>query len=109
MLGVRRGLPSFKMMQQILAAIDTHQVVVISGATGCGKTTQIPQFILDSMVLQGNGGACNIVCTQPRRISAIGVATRVAQERAEEVGQSAGYQIRMESKRSESPSLATIS
>ena len=93
MLKQRRGLPSFKMMETILSAIGAHQVIVISGATGCGKTTQIPQFILDQMILKNNGGRCSIVCTQPRRISAIGVATRVAQERAEEVGQSTGYQV----------------
>ena len=57
------------------------QVVVLSGETGCGKTTQVPQFVLDSLIDQGRGGECNIVCTQPRRISAVGVADRVAAER----------------------------
>lgn len=61
---------------------DMLQVVVLSGETGCGKTTQVPQFVLDSMIDQGQGGECSIVCTQPRRISAVGVAERVAAERS---------------------------
>ena len=48
-------------------------------AAGCGKSTQVPQFILEDAVAQGRGGACNIICTQPRRISAVGLAYRVAQ------------------------------
>lgn len=56
-------------------------MIVLSGETGCGKTTQVPQFVLDSLVDQGQGGKCNIICTQPRRISAVGVAERVAAER----------------------------
>jgi hypothetical protein len=62
----------------------------------CGKTTQVPQFILDSF-LKGKGlHLCNILCTQPRRISAMSVAERVADERAEKLGKSVGYQIRLE-------------
>lgn len=65
----------------------------------CGKTTQIPQFILDDS-LGGHGErVANIICTQPRRISAIAVAARVAQERAETLGHSTGYQIRLETVR----------
>eukprot|EP00039_Didymoeca_costata_P003149 m.65483 g.65483 ORF g.65483 m.65483 type:complete len:1368 (+) comp11739_c0_seq1:318-4421(+) len=100
MLKQRRELPSFTRMQEILDTLGNTQVLVISGATGCGKTTQIPQFILDSMILEGNGGRCDIICTQPRRISAIGVAQRVADERQEDIGDTVGYQIRLESKRS---------
>lgn len=46
---------------------------------GCGKSTQIPQFILEEAIAAKRGGACNIICTQPRRISAISLAQRVAQ------------------------------
>lgn len=65
----------------------------------CGKTTQIPQFILDATLSGPAGKVANILCTQPRRISAISVAQRVAQERAEPLGNSVGYQIRLESVR----------
>ena len=87
------------MQAEILAALREHQVLVISGETGCGKTTQVPQFILDDAIRAGCGGACNIVCTQPRRVAAIGVADRVASERLERVGESVGYSIRMEQRR----------
>lgn len=65
----------------------------------CGKTTQIPQFILDESLSGRGERVANIMCTQPRRISAIAVATRVAQERAESLGHSTGYQIRLETVR----------
>lgn len=63
----------------------------------CGKTTQIPQFILDASLNGPAEQVANVLCTQPRRISAITVAQRVAQERAESLGNSVGYQIRLES------------
>lgn len=64
------------------------QVIIISGETGCGKTTQIPQFILESEIESVHGAACNIICTQPRRISAMSVSERVAFERGEKLGES---------------------
>ena len=64
----------------------------------CGKTTQIPQFILDSHLRAGHGGECFIICTQPRRISAMSVAERVSSERVDKIGQSVGYQVRLENK-----------
>lgn len=63
----------------------------------CGKTTQIPQFILDASLQGSPNAVANIICTQPRRISAISVAERVAKERTERVGVTVGYQIRLES------------
>lgn len=64
----------------------------------CGKTTQIPQFILDSYLKEGKGGECFIICTQPRRISAISVAERVSAERIDKIGETVGYQVRLENK-----------
>ena len=64
--------------------------------SGCGKTTQVGQFLLDDQIMSGNGSKCYIVCTQPRRISTIAMAERVAEERAETCGHSVGYQIRLE-------------
>nr|XP_054764413.1 ATP-dependent DNA/RNA helicase DHX36-like [Lytechinus pictus] len=94
----RQKLPSFKMKDELLSLIRSNQVVVISGETGCGKTTQVPQFILDDYINRGQGSTCRVICTQPRRISAITVAERVAAERAERCGRdnSVGYQIRLE-------------
>ncbi|XP_062852222.1 putative ATP-dependent RNA helicase DHX57 [Trichomycterus rosablanca] len=101
----RQKLPVWEERQNILEALEKNQVLVISGMTGCGKTTQIPQYILDQS-LRGQGvGVVNIICTQPRRISAISVATRVSQERAETLGHSTGYQIRLETVRSNSTRL----
>jgi len=92
-------------MKSIIEVIDSNQTVVICGSTGCGKTTQVPQFILDALTLRRQGGRCNVICTQPQRISAIDVATRVAAERLEAVGGSSGFQIMMESKRSRTTKL----
>ena len=65
-----------------------------------GKTTQLPQLVLDDMIQNAMGADANIIVTQPRRISAIGVADRVAAERVEKVGQTVGYSIRLDTKRS---------
>ncbi|KAH8042220.1 hypothetical protein HPB51_021304 [Rhipicephalus microplus] len=92
----RKKLPAYTMREEIIELIERNRVVVISGETGSGKTTQVPQFILDSYIEKGLGSLCKIICTQPRRISAISVAERVAAERAERCGESAGYQIRLE-------------
>ena len=73
---------------------------VIAGDTGCGKTTQVPQLVLDDLIISGQGGNCNIIVTQPRRISAIGVSERIADERCEKVGDTCGYSIKLEKKMS---------
>ncbi|XP_015111044.1 putative ATP-dependent RNA helicase DHX57 isoform X2 [Diachasma alloeum] len=98
----RRKLPAWSMMTEVLEAIEQNQVTIISGETGCGKSTQVPQFILDDWIINRNvsGAHIEIIGTQPRRISAIGVADRVAAERDERVGQTVGYQIALESKMS---------
>eukprot|EP00002_Diphylleia_rotans_P038724 TRINITY_DN8852_c0_g1_i1.p1 TRINITY_DN8852_c0_g1~~TRINITY_DN8852_c0_g1_i1.p1 ORF type:complete len:1269 (+),score=263.71 TRINITY_DN8852_c0_g1_i1:62-3868(+) len=102
-VAARMTLPAFSVRQQLLKMMGVHQVMIISGDTGCGKTTQIPQYLLEDMIEQGKGGECNIICTQPRRISAVSVASRVADERCEKLGARSslcGYQVRMESRRS---------
>ena len=93
----REELPIFAFRTQILETINEHPVTLVRGNTGCGKTTQVCQYILDEWVSSGSGAHCNIVCTQPRRISAVSVADRVSTERAEQLGQSTGYSVRFES------------
>ncbi|XP_065358761.1 ATP-dependent DNA/RNA helicase DHX36 [Calliphora vicina] len=95
---MRRRLPAMKQKDDILKAIEENQIVLVVGSTGCGKTTQVPQILLDEFTNRGRGAECRIVCTQPRRISAISVAERVAYERDESLGSSVGYQIRLENR-----------
>ncbi|KAI9330847.1 P-loop containing nucleoside triphosphate hydrolase protein [Obelidium mucronatum] len=100
MLKMRQRLPSYKFRDQIIESVESNQVVIICGETGCGKSTQTGQFILEHLLATGRGGKCNMICTQPRRISAMALAERVASERAESVGESIGYSIRGENVRS---------
>ncbi|KAH8321086.1 hypothetical protein KR074_008755 [Drosophila pseudoananassae] len=109
----RRKLPAFAEIERILALIESSPVVVISGETGCGKSTQVPQFILDNWFFRAlqlspkeSLPHVEIICTQPRRLSAIGVAERVAAERLDRIGQLVGYQIRLENKVSASTRLS---
>lgn len=92
----RDSLPISQYKSEILDLINGHQVILVSGETGSGKTTQIPQFILDEASTKNQ--CCRIICTQPRRISAVSVCERVAYERGVQVGQDVGYQIRLESR-----------
>lgn len=96
-LEFRDKLPIAAMRSEIMTAINENPVVIIRGNTGCGKTTQIAQYILDDYISSGQGGYANIYVTQPRRISAISVAERVARERCESLGETVGYSVRFES------------
>ncbi|XP_068462382.1 DExH-box ATP-dependent RNA helicase DExH5, mitochondrial-like isoform X3 [Phaseolus vulgaris] len=98
-LEFRSSLPAYKEKEAILSAISRNQVLIISGETGCGKTTQVPQFILESEIELLRGAVCNIICTQPRRIAAISVSERVASERGEKLGETVGYKVRLEGMR----------
>lgn len=75
----------------MLLCVLILQVVVVSGETGCGKTTQLPQYILESEIEAARGASCSIICTQPRRISAMAVSERVAAERGEKLGESVSF------------------
>ncbi|EEH44819.1 uncharacterized protein PADG_01108 [Paracoccidioides brasiliensis Pb18] len=98
MLKARQSLPAWGMQEAIIHAVNSHQVTIISGETGSGKSTQSVQFILDDMIKRDLGSVANIVCTQPRRISALGLADRVSDERCSTVGDEVGYVVRGDSK-----------
>ncbi|HSO67580.1 MAG TPA: DEAD/DEAH box helicase, partial [Desulfatirhabdiaceae bacterium] len=83
-------LPITACKDEIMQAIAGNQVLIVSGDTGSGKTTQLPKFCL----AVGRGVNGRIGCTQPRRIAAISVANRIAEEMGEEIGTTVGYKIR---------------
>ncbi|CAK6447202.1 unnamed protein product [Pipistrellus nathusii] len=90
---VRRSLPVFPFREELLAAIATHQVLIIEGETGSGKTTQIPQYLFEEGYTKKG---LKIACTQPRRVAAMSVAARVAREMGVKLGNEVGYSIRFE-------------
>ncbi|KAI3554166.1 helicase associated domain-containing protein [Colletotrichum abscissum] len=100
MLQSRMQLPMWNFKQQVTDAVDREQVVIICGETGCGKSTQVPAFLLEHQLAQGK--PCKIFCTEPRRISAISLARRVSEELGEgrnDLGTPrslVGYSIRLE-------------
>ena len=94
----RTQLPIFEYRKLILEAVEHNNVTIVCAETGAGKTTQAPQFILEDALLSGHGGKVNMICTQPRRIAAVSVAERVAEEMSYDIGSLIGYQIRGETK-----------
>lgn len=84
-------LPIQSARAEILQTIADHPVTVLQGSTGCGKSTQVPQFLLDQACQRRQ--YCNIVVTQPRRIAARSIAARVCAERKWEIGTLVGYQV----------------
>ncbi|KIW32914.1 uncharacterized protein PV07_04427 [Cladophialophora immunda] len=97
-LRLRQTLPLMagETQQTLLKLINDNDVVIVLAKTGSGKTTQVPQIILDDKIMSGEGPCTNIVCTQPRRIAATSVAHRVAYERHDTIRSSVGYHIRHE-------------
>ncbi|MCF6236405.1 MAG: ATP-dependent RNA helicase HrpA [Gammaproteobacteria bacterium] len=90
-------LPICQSRDRILEAIKSHQVVVLCGETGSGKTTQLPKICLEL----GRGTRGLIGHTQPRRLAARAVASRIAEELQSEVGEAVGYRVRFTDKVSE--------
>ncbi|RMJ06708.1 Pre-mRNA-splicing factor ATP-dependent RNA helicase-like protein cdc28 [Fusarium kuroshium] len=89
----RKSLPIYQYRDEFLAALEQYQVLVIVGETGSGKTTQLPQYLHEAGYTK-NG--MKVGCTQPRRVAAMSVAARVADEVGVKVGNEVGYTIRFE-------------
>ncbi|XP_026469913.1 pre-mRNA-splicing factor ATP-dependent RNA helicase DHX16-like [Ctenocephalides felis] len=89
----KKSLPVFPFKQDLIAAIREHQILIIEGETGSGKTTQIPQYLYEAGFTEDGK---KIGCTQPRRVAAMSVAARVAQEMGVKLGNEVGYSIRFE-------------
>jgi hypothetical protein len=85
MTEARRRLPAFEKRSEVLQLLASNRAVVVTGETGCGKTTQVPQYLYEQDCTR------KILICQPRRLAAVGVATRVA----EEVGCALGEQVRV--------------
>jgi pre-mRNA-splicing factor ATP-dependent RNA helicase DHX15/PRP43 len=93
----RQTLPVYDARQEILKQIENNQVIVLQGETGSGKTTQVPQFLVEAGYTDGGKMVC---CTQPRRVAAMSVARRVADEMDVGLGAHVGYTIRFDDKTS---------
>lgn len=92
-LSKRKKLPVYDFKAELEAKVKANQVIIVEGETGSGKTTQIPQFLLPMLAVPGK--QC-IACTQPRRVAAMSIAKRVADEMDVEMGVQVGYTIRFE-------------
>jgi len=92
LLAGRKKLPVFPYREEFLAAVKDHQVLILVGETGSGKTTQIPQYLHEV----GYSTLGKIGCTQPRRVAAMSVAARVSTEMNVKLGHEVGYSIRFE-------------
>jgi len=96
MIEFRKNLPVYRFRNEIIDTINQNQMTIITGETGCGKTTQVPQYILEYH--QSVNRTCAIIVAEPRRIAAVTMANRISFERGEQTGQTVGFQIRLESK-----------
>ncbi|XP_072551795.1 probable ATP-dependent RNA helicase DHX34 [Salminus brasiliensis] len=94
----QKNLPIFQYRARVVELVRRHPVVVVAGDTGCGKSTQVPQYLLSS-------GFSQVACTQPRRIACISLAKRVSFESLNQYGSKVGYQIRFETSRTASTKL----
>lgn len=89
----RKSLPVYEFRDELLEAIAEHQVLIVVAETGSGKTTQLPQYLHEAGY---TAGGMKVGCTQPRRVAAMSVAARVAEEVGCRLGQEVGYSIRFE-------------
>lgn len=97
LLRTRRSLPVHESRARLLDCLAEKKVVILEGETGSGKTTQVPQFLVDAGYVDDGRAVC---CTQPRRVAAMSVAKRVAEEMDVKLGEQVGYTIRFEDRTS---------
>ncbi|KAB2621302.1 ATP-dependent RNA helicase PB1A10.06c [Pyrus ussuriensis x Pyrus communis] len=103
----RKDLPIIMMEQEVMEAVNDHSTVIICGETGCGKTTQVPQFLFEA----GFGSSSSSVrsgiigVTQPRRVAVLATANRVAYELGLHLGKEVGFQVRYDKRIGESCSI----
>ncbi|XP_063627218.1 probable ATP-dependent RNA helicase DHX34 isoform X1 [Cydia splendana] len=97
----QRDLPVAKYRQEIITAVQNEKVVIVAGDTGCGKSTQVPQYLHEA-------GFQNIACTQPRRIACISLSKRVAFETLSQFQSKVGYQIRFEKSKTADTKISFI-
>ena len=88
--------PIKKYRDEILKKIDSNQVIIIKGSAGCGKTTQVPSYLLHQYSVYSIGGSCNVIVGEPRKIAAKNAAFRVAEEWNEPLGGRIGYNVRFD-------------
>jgi pre-mRNA-splicing factor ATP-dependent RNA helicase DHX15/PRP43 len=99
-LAARKKLPVYQFLDDLLDKVQGNQSVVVEGETGSGKTTQIPQFLVNagysgSRLSSGRSGVRMVACTQPRRVAAMSISKRVAEEMDVVQGKEVGYTIRL--------------
>ncbi|CAL9230322.1 unnamed protein product [Arabidopsis halleri] len=97
----RKNLPVWVHKEEFLQTLKENQIVLLVGETGSGKTTQIPQFVLEAVLNENpssgpKGKKWLVGCTQPRRVAAMSVSRRVAEEMDVEIGEEVGYTVRFE-------------
>ncbi|XP_061575797.1 probable ATP-dependent RNA helicase DHX34 [Cololabis saira] len=94
----QKNLPIYQYRDRIVELVRLNPVVVVAGDTGCGKSTQVPQYLLSA-------GFNHVACTQPRRIACMSLAKRVSFESLNQYGSKVGYQIRFETSRTPATKL----
>ncbi|KAM7502545.1 hypothetical protein LguiB_001449 [Lonicera macranthoides] len=97
-LEVRKNLPVWHQKEEFLKVLKQNQTLILVGETGSGKTTQIPQFVLEAIEVESADKRKKFMvgCTQPRRVAAMSVSRRVAEEMDVTIGEEVGYSIRFE-------------
>lgn len=99
----QQQLPAYRRQNDVMQMMNQHDVIIVSGDTGSGKSTQIPQYILNECAKSRT--ECLIFCTQPRKLAAKSVADRVAFERSTQLGDAVGYQVMNDCKVSKNTNL----